>query len=696
MFRLSTGVAFGAVLAAAVATPLAVATAAPPTATPAADVAARSAALSSAQARADQDRAALGLSTAEKLVVKDVVTDPDGTQHVRYDRTFKGLRVIGGDLIVAKTKAGATTQVIKNGSGTVEVASISPQLSRSAALAAGKAAGPKTSSPTGELVVWAGGSKPVLAYDVLVESVRADQVPSRLHTIVDASTGASILSFDEIQTGTGDGIYYDGVQIETRARSGGGFEMVDTHGNNTRDAQNQGNPNTGVGPAGDLLVDADDAWGNGSVSNRASAGVDAHYGATTTFNYYKNVLGRNGIFSDGRGVPSRVHFANAMANAFWDGAQMSYGDGAGNQSPLTEIDVAGHEMSHGITENTAGLVYSGDAGGLNEATSDIFGTAVEFYANNPGDPGDYFIGEELDLRGNGTPLRYMDKPSKDGASQDCWTTGTKNLDPHYSSGPLNHWFFMAAEGSGARTVGGVSYNSPTCGGAGAVTGAGRANIEKVWYRTLSTKLTSNSNYAAARNGAIASAKELYGATSATCTAVQAAFNAIAVPAGSETCGGTTTPPPTSGNLLANPGFESGAVTWTGTSGAVTNNTGRPARTGSWKAWLGGNGRTASESVQQNVSIPSSATAATLSFWLRTDTAETGSTVYDTMKVQVVSGSTTTTLATYSNVGTNATYTQKSFNLTAYKGKTVTVKFASTEDSSLQTSFVVDDAAVGAS
>ena len=87
------------------------------------------------------------------------------------------------------------------------------------------------------------------------------------------------------------------------------------------------------------------------------------------------------------------------------------------------------------------------------------------------------------------------------------------------------------------------------------------------------------------------------------------------------------------------------------------------------------------------------TAATLSFWLRTDTAESGSTAYDTMRVQVVDGATTTTLATYSNVGPNATYTQKSFSLTAYKGRTVTVKYVMSEDSSLQTSFVVDDTSV---
>ncbi len=103
-----------------------------------------------------------------------------------------------------------------------------------------------------------------------------------------------------------------------------------------------------------------------------------------------------------------------------------------------------------------------------------------------------------------------------------------------------------------------------------------------------------------------------------------------------------------------------------------------------------------ETINQSVAISAGVTSATLSFWLRTDTAETGSTVYDTMRAQVVDGATVTTLATYSNVGTNSTYTQKSFNLTAYKGRTVTIRFTMTEDSSLQTSFVVDDTSVATS
>ena len=157
-----------------------------------------------------------------------------------------------------------------------------------------------------------------------------------------------------------------------------------------------------------------------------------------------------------------------------------------------------------------------------------------------------------------------------------------------------------------------------------------------------------------------------------------------------------TSPQPGGNLLQNPGFESGAVSWTGTSGPITNNAGRPARTGTWKAWLGGNGSTSTETVQQSVAIPATATSASLSFWLRSDTAETGSTAYDTMRVQVVDGTTTSTLATYSNVGTSTTWSQKTFDVTAYRGRTVTVKFLLSEDSSLQTSFVVDDTSLATS
>ncbi|GAB3811246.1 M28 family peptidase [Kribbella italica] len=159
----------------------------------------------------------------------------------------------------------------------------------------------------------------------------------------------------------------------------------------------------------------------------------------------------------------------------------------------------------------------------------------------------------------------------------------------------------------------------------------------------------------------------------------------------------TTNPPTGGNLLLNPGFESGATNWTGTTGVITNSSSKPAHGGSYKAWLQGNGRSSTENVGQSVAIPASATAASLSFWVRIDTAETtGSTVYDTVKVQVVDGATTSTLATLSNLNKATAYVQKTYDVTAYKGRTVTVKFVGQEDSSLQTSFVIDDVVLGTS
>ena len=114
---------------------------------------------------------------------------------------------------------------------------------------------------------------------------------------------------------------------------------------------------------------------------------------------------------------------------------MTYGDGDGvDFGPLVSLDVAGHEMTHGVTENTAGLTYSGESGGLNEATSDIFGTMVEFYAANANDPGDYLIGEEFDLKKH-AGFRRMDNPASDGSSLDCWTQrSAKDVDVHYSSG----------------------------------------------------------------------------------------------------------------------------------------------------------------------------------------------------------------------------------------------------------------------
>jgi len=522
---------------------------------------------------------------------------------------------------------------------------------------------------------------------VLTRGVRADQTPSRLHTIVDAATGSRLASWDEIENGTGNGkgIHVGTVSLDTTA--GPPWSMRDAEGNDTADL-NGSDVGTGA-----TFTGSADSCGDGTMTDRASAGVDAHYGAEKTFDYFKNIQGRNGIWDTGVGARSRVHFGDGYANAFWDGTQMTYGDGAGNTHPLVEVDIAGHEMTHGITAKIADLIFAGESGGLNEATSDIFGTAVEWYADNATNTPNYLIGELADVHGDGTPIRSMDRPSRDGMSPDCWSPSAGGLDPHYSSGPLNHWFYLASEGSGAKVINGVSYNSPTC-NSSTVTPIGRDKAAKIWYRTMTTYLTSGSTYVAAREGAIQSAKDLYGAESPECEGIAASFSAIAVPPGALSCG--TTPPPLGGNLLGNPGFESGEVDWSGTSGPISDNTQRPAHSGSWKMWLGGHGASATENEWQSVTIPPTAIAPKLSYWIRTDTAETATTAYDTLKVQAISGSTTSTLATYSNVDASSTYSQATLDLSAYKGQTITIKFLMKEDSATQTSFVVDDTAVTAS
>jgi subtilisin family serine protease len=162
---------------------------------------------------------------------------------------------------------------------------------------------------------------------------------------------------------------------------------------------------------------------------------------------------------------------------------------------------------------------------------------------------------------------------------------------------------------------------------------------------------------------------------------------------------TPTPSPTPGGgsqLLLNPGFESGNVSWVATTGVIDNSTGRPPRTGSWKAWLDGYGTTHTDSCYQTITIPAGAASATLSFYVRIDTAETTTTTqFDRLQIQIRDTSNTVlaTLATYSNLNANSTYVLKTFDLSAYRGQTIRVYFLGTEDSSLQTSFVIDDTAV---
>jgi zinc metalloprotease ZmpA len=237
------------------------------------------------------------------------------------------------------------------------------------------------------------------------------------------------------------------------------------------------------------------------------------------------VHGRNGIDNTGKATYSRVHYSNSYDNAFWSDSCfcMTYGDGSSFLT-LTAIDVAGHEMSHGVTATSAKLAYRRESGGLNEATSDIFGTAIEFYSRG-GSGGNWEIGEQLATPAYNHPLRYMYNPALDGRSANCWSKQTGSLDVHYSSGVGNHFFYLLSQGSAGS---GGSQASPTCNGS-SVTGIGLTKAEKIWYRALTVYMTSSTTYAGARTATLNAARDLFGGTASTEYAtVAAAWSAVNV------------------------------------------------------------------------------------------------------------------------------------------------------------------------
>ncbi|MEV0554838.1 M4 family metallopeptidase [Streptomyces sp. NPDC050597] len=511
-----------------------------------ADGPARDTVLGNAAAVLADQAARLGLTSAQGTKARDVVVDADGTQHVRYDRTYRQLPVLGGDFVVHLTADGDYRAADRATTRPLSLASVTPSVSapKAADLAAaalrlanvGETLRKITAKP--QLVVDALHGAPKLAWRTEAGGKDSLGNPVARVVLTDAVTGKQIDAWDSIETATGDGrsLYSGKVPLET-TRSGSAYQLSDpTRGNTyTGDAKNKTDSCILIicyqrAPA-PVLTDADNHWGTGATSSRASAAVDAQYGTDTTWDYYKKVHGRSGIAGDGKGSFNRVHYGSAYNNAFWDDSCfcMTYGDGDGKTfGPLVSLDVAGHEMSHGVTSKTAALTYSGEPGGLNEATSDIFGTLVEFYAKNPADPGDWRIGEKIVKSGFGrSALRYMDQPSKDGNSADCWTSTVGDLDVHYSSGVANHFAYLLAEGSGPKTIGGVAHNGTTCNGA-KVTGIGKAKLGAIWYRALTVYMTSSTKYAGARVATLSAAKDLYGASSAEYRAVGAAWSAVSV------------------------------------------------------------------------------------------------------------------------------------------------------------------------
>jgi hypothetical protein len=192
----------------------------------------------------------------------------------------------------------------------------------------------------------------------------------------------------------------------------------------------------------------------------------------------------------------------------------------------------------GLQNTPGGSGSSNENGGLNEATGDIFGALTEAYTNNPNDPPDYTVGEEVDLVGDG-PIRYMYHPSLAG-DPNCYSSSIPSTEVHAGAGPLNHWFYLLAEGSSPSG----KPASPTC-NSSTVSGLGIQLAGEIYYNAMLAK-TSTWRYVNVRTATLAAAKNLFPDSCTEFDAVKAAWNAISVPAqsGEATCGDTTPPPAT--------------------------------------------------------------------------------------------------------------------------------------------------------
>ncbi|WP_328972307.1 M20/M25/M40 family metallo-hydrolase [Streptomyces sp. NBC_00239] len=445
-----------------------------------------------------------------------------GLYSVAYERTYKGLPVVGGDAVVLADGAG---RVRAAQSATRTRISVSTRAEVTAARAAGTSRAVLARTGTAEkagsarLVVRVEGARATLAWETVVTGRTSAGAPSRLHVFVDARTGEVVDTYDDVRAGTGHSKWNgpDPLTIDT-SRSGSSYVLRDT----TRPGLQCSDYNGGV------YSKATDDWGNGDPKSRETGCVDAMFAAQKEWDMLRNWLGRNGHNGNGGSWPVRVGL-NEL-NAYWDGSTITIGHNSANEW-IAGMDVIGHEFGHGLDSFTPG--GANHESGLGEATGDIMGALTEAYTNEPSpyDTPDYTVGEMVNLQGRG-PIRNMYNPGALGHPA-CYSSSIPGTEEHAAAGPLNHWFYLLAEGS---NPGGGKPSSATCNGS-AVTGVGIQNAGKVFYGAMLLK-TSGMTYKRYRTATLTTAKNL-DASCGLFHTTKAAWDAISVPAqpGDPTCTG---------------------------------------------------------------------------------------------------------------------------------------------------------------
>jgi Zn-dependent metalloprotease len=495
--------------------------------------------------------------------------DQIGYTHEKFQQYFKGIKVENGIYIVH-----SRNEVIESVNGDYKLIkdiNVKPTISSDKAVENAKAfinakvymSEDKATDSKPELVIVEHnfGKNPkdvcemVLAYKV---DVYATQPLSRDNVYVNAHTG-EIVNVNAIlvtanATGSAD-TRYSGTKTITTDSYNGSYRLRDYSRGNGIITYNC-NEGTSYTSAVDF-TDANNSWTAAEYDNadKDNGALDAHWAGMVTYDYFKNIHGRNSFDGNNALIKTYVHFDVNYDNAYWNGSVFTFGDGS-SFDILTSLDVFGHEFGHAVCSYTANLAYQNESGALNEAFSDIWGCVIEYYNAPAKDT--WLMGEDL-----GSALRSLSDPKSKGLPDtymgDNWyplaASPTRYNDyggVHYNNGPFCHWFYLISVGGSGTNDNNDSYN---------VTAIGITKAEKIAYRVENVYMTSGSNYANARTYVIQAAQDLYGVDSQEEISVTNAMYAVGV--GAE-YGGVTPPTGCSSTISSFPyseGFESGTGLW---------------------------------------------------------------------------------------------------------------------------------------
>lgn len=510
--------------------------------------------------------------TINNAILLNLIKDVKGTEHPRYQQVYNNIPVEGAIYLMHVSNGKVKSENGKWIETFPGRLAATPLVSKEAAIKAAildfgaqtykwqlaeeeqfikNETGDRSATflPKPELVYYSGEE------DIIPENLRlaykldvyaAEPVGRRIY-FVDAATGSVLGKRDLIHTANVAGSAvtgYSGTQTITTDSYSGTYRLRETgrgNGIQTFNLKKGTNYNSAVD-----FTDADNIWKNAN-SNLDQYATDAHWGAEKTYDYFKNKFARNSIDNKGFAIKSYVHYSRNYFNAFWDGSRMTYGDGdaSDNYKPLTALDVCGHEIAHGLTTFSANLNYSNESGAMNEGFSDIFGTAIEFFARP--ENADWLIGKDFKtIRSMSNPNAYSQPDTYKGT---YWYAGTgDNGGVHTNSGVLNYWFYLLTNGGSGTNDKGFVFN---------VTGIGIDKAAAIAYKTLTQYLIPTSKYGDARRLSIQSATDLFGVGSIQVTETINAWNAVGVAE-------TAPPPPCTDNFEPNESITAAATISTNT------------------------------------------------------------------------------------------------------------------------------------